>query len=77
MSKVTLEQQIVGLETACQNMEEAIKILQSLDAKQNTLTPKILIKQDHLNELKAALKSLKWLKKHRLVLSEMVNAMKG
>jgi archaellum component FlaC len=61
MKKVPLEDQINCLETVYENLSEAINILKKIDS----LNPQILHKQSHLEEIQAAINTLKWLEKNK------------
>jgi len=61
MKKVLLEDQINCLETVYENLFEAIKILKKIDSS----NPQILHKQNHLEEIQAAINTLKWLEKNK------------
>jgi hypothetical protein len=71
MKKVPLEDQIDSLVTACENLEEAINILRRIDA----INPQILHKLKYLEELQAALNTLKWLDKNKHAVLSVANGL--
>lgn len=61
MSKIGLNEQIAGLERSICNLRDTIAKLQDMARMKRADSAMVLSRERHLDELEAALKTLRWL----------------